>query len=105
MPSVSSPPWRPSVVDRLRRFLAAAAARRRAPGQGARPPRRHHRRCRGRAHRPRQPGRGPRELDAFVDDWATRLAAGPPIALAMTKRLLDNSAEVSLEQAAFLQKR
>ena len=23
------------------------------------------------------------ELDAFVDDWAARLAAGPPIALAM----------------------
>ena len=29
------------------------------------------------------------ELDAFVDDWATRLAAGPPIALALTKRLLE----------------
>ena len=31
------------------------------------------------------------ELDAFVDDWAARLAAGPPIALAQTKRLLNNS--------------
>ncbi len=39
------------------------------------------------------------ELDAFVDDWATRLAAGPPIALAMTKRLLNNSSNVTLEEA------
>ena len=31
------------------------------------------------------------ELDAFVADWATRLAAGPPLALGMTKRLLSNS--------------
>ena len=39
------------------------------------------------------------DLDAFVDDWATRLAAGPPIALSMTKRLLGNSMNVTLEQA------
>lgn len=39
------------------------------------------------------------DLDAFVDDWATRLAAGPPIALAMTKRLVGNSLNVTLEQA------
>ena len=39
------------------------------------------------------------ELDAFVDDWATRLAAGPPIALAMSKRLLNNSLNVTLEEA------
>lgn len=39
------------------------------------------------------------ELDAFVDDWARRLAAGPPIALAQTKRLLDNAIGVTLEQA------
>ena len=39
------------------------------------------------------------ELDAFVDDWATRLAAGPPIALAQTKRLLDNAFAVTFEQA------
>jgi 2-(1,2-epoxy-1,2-dihydrophenyl)acetyl-CoA isomerase len=39
------------------------------------------------------------ELDAFVDDWASRLASGPPIALAQTKRLLTNSFEVTLEQA------
>jgi enoyl-CoA hydratase/carnithine racemase len=38
-------------------------------------------------------------LDAFVDDWARRLAAGPPIALAQTKRLLTNAFEVTLEQA------
>jgi 2-(1,2-epoxy-1,2-dihydrophenyl)acetyl-CoA isomerase len=39
------------------------------------------------------------QLDAFVLDWATRLAAGPPIALAQTKRLLNNSANVTLEEA------
>jgi 2-(1,2-epoxy-1,2-dihydrophenyl)acetyl-CoA isomerase len=39
------------------------------------------------------------ELDALVDDWATRLAAGPPIALAMTKRMLNRSFEQSFEQA------
>ena len=39
------------------------------------------------------------DLDAFVDDWAVRLAAGPPIALAMTKRMLDNAMNVTLEEA------
>lgn len=39
------------------------------------------------------------QLDAFVDDWATRIAAGPPIALAMSKRLLNNSLAVTLEEA------
>lgn len=39
------------------------------------------------------------EIDEFVDGWAARLAAGPPIALAMTKRMLDNSMAVTLEQA------
>lgn len=39
------------------------------------------------------------DLDAFVDDWAQRLASGPPIALAMTKRLLSNSLNVTLEEA------
>ena len=34
------------------------------------------------------------ELDAFVDDWARRLAAGPPIALSMTKRMLNDSLAV-----------
>lgn len=39
------------------------------------------------------------EIDEFVANWATRLAAGPPIALAMTKRMLDNSLQVTLEEA------
>ncbi len=39
------------------------------------------------------------EIDAFVDNWATRLAAGPPIALSMTKKLLNDSAAVSMAQA------
>lgn len=39
------------------------------------------------------------ELDAFVDSWAAELAAGPPIALAMTKRMLNNSFNVTLEEA------
>ncbi len=39
------------------------------------------------------------ELDAFVDNWAQRLAAGPPIALAQTKRMLNNAMNVTLEEA------
>ncbi len=39
------------------------------------------------------------ELDAFVDDWAGRLAKGPPQALSMTKRLLNESFSVSMAQA------
>jgi 2-(1,2-epoxy-1,2-dihydrophenyl)acetyl-CoA isomerase len=39
------------------------------------------------------------ELDEFVDGWARRLAAGPPIALAQTKRLLNNSLAVTMEEA------
>ena len=39
------------------------------------------------------------ELDKFVDDWAARLAAGPPIALSMTKMLLNAGIESSMEQA------
>jgi enoyl-CoA hydratase/carnithine racemase len=39
------------------------------------------------------------QLDAFVDDWARRLADGPPLALAMTKRMLNNSMQVTLEEA------
>jgi 2-(1,2-epoxy-1,2-dihydrophenyl)acetyl-CoA isomerase len=41
----------------------------------------------------------PEELDAFVDDWATTLAAGPPLALSMTKTLLHASAQATMEQA------
>ena len=39
------------------------------------------------------------EIDAFVADWAAQLAAGPPIALAMTKRMLNRAFEQSFEQA------
>jgi 2-(1,2-epoxy-1,2-dihydrophenyl)acetyl-CoA isomerase len=39
------------------------------------------------------------EVDAFVDDWATTLAAGPPLALSMTKTLLHASWQASMEQA------
>jgi len=39
------------------------------------------------------------ELDGLVGEWAARLAAGPPIALAMTKRMLNRSFEQSFEQA------
>jgi 2-(1,2-epoxy-1,2-dihydrophenyl)acetyl-CoA isomerase len=39
------------------------------------------------------------ELHAFVDDWATKLAAGPPLALSMTKTLLHASSMASMEQA------
>ncbi|MGD0380800.1 MAG: enoyl-CoA hydratase [Acidimicrobiales bacterium] len=39
------------------------------------------------------------ELDAFVEDWARRLAQGPPLALAMTKSLLDASMSVTMAQA------
>ena len=39
------------------------------------------------------------QLDAFVDDWAARLASGPPVALSMSKRLLNQSSAVSLAQA------
>jgi 2-(1,2-epoxy-1,2-dihydrophenyl)acetyl-CoA isomerase len=39
------------------------------------------------------------ELDAFVDGWARRLAAGPPIALSMTKKLLHNAMSVDMAQA------
>jgi 2-(1,2-epoxy-1,2-dihydrophenyl)acetyl-CoA isomerase len=39
------------------------------------------------------------DLDAFVDEWAARLAAGPPIALAQTKHLLNNAMAVTMEEA------
>jgi enoyl-CoA hydratase/carnithine racemase len=39
------------------------------------------------------------DIDALVADWAARLAAGPPIALAMTKRMLNRAFEQSFEQA------
>jgi 2-(1,2-epoxy-1,2-dihydrophenyl)acetyl-CoA isomerase len=39
------------------------------------------------------------ELDAFVDDWAARLVASPPLALSLTKSLLNNGLAVSMSQA------
>ncbi len=39
------------------------------------------------------------ELDAFVTGWARRLADGPPLALSMTKSMLNNSAALSMDQA------
>jgi enoyl-CoA hydratase/carnithine racemase len=38
------------------------------------------------------------EIDAFVDEWAATLAAGPPLALSMTKTLLHASWNASMEQ-------
>jgi enoyl-CoA hydratase/carnithine racemase len=39
------------------------------------------------------------ELDDFVAGWARKLAAGPPIALSMTKTLLHGSLSSTMEQA------
>lgn len=39
------------------------------------------------------------EIDAFVQSWAERLAAGPPIALSLSKKLLNQSFAVSLADA------
>ena len=39
------------------------------------------------------------ELDDVVAELAARLAAGPPIALAQAKRLLNNAVGITLEQA------
>jgi enoyl-CoA hydratase/carnithine racemase len=39
------------------------------------------------------------EIDDVVGEWAARLATGPPIALAMTKRMLNLSFEQAFEQA------
>ncbi len=39
------------------------------------------------------------ELDGFVADWAARLAAGPPIALSLSKRMLNESMAHTLGQA------
>jgi len=39
------------------------------------------------------------QVDAFVADWADRLAAGPPLALSMTKRLLTNSFSMTMDEA------
>lgn len=39
------------------------------------------------------------ELDAFVEDWARRLAAGPPLALSLSKMLLEDGVDSSLDAA------
>lgn len=39
------------------------------------------------------------DLDQFVADWASRLAAGPPIALSLTKQMLDQSMRLTMEEA------
>jgi 2-(1,2-epoxy-1,2-dihydrophenyl)acetyl-CoA isomerase len=39
------------------------------------------------------------ELDRVVAEWADRLAAGPPLALAMTKRLLTSALSLSMDEA------
>ena len=39
------------------------------------------------------------ELDAAVEDWAARLVAGPPIALGSAKELLNQSFDMTFEQA------
>ena len=39
------------------------------------------------------------ELDTFVGGWARRLAAGPPLALRLTKRLLNEGGGTSMDQA------
>lgn len=39
------------------------------------------------------------DLDAFVSEWAERLAAGPPIALKLTKKMLSNAFSQSLSEA------
>ena len=39
------------------------------------------------------------ELDDFVDGWAKRLAKGPPLALSMTKRLLQDGARATMADA------
>lgn len=42
---------------------------------------------------------GAEEIDGFVDDLADRLAAGPPVALAQTKALLNQGADTTLSHA------
>lgn len=43
------------------------------------------------------------EIDAFVDDWARTLAQGPPLALSMTKALLNGSFSHTLAEAVELE--
>ncbi len=41
----------------------------------------------------------PGELDGFVEAWARTLAEGPPLALSMTKGMLNHSLSLSFDQA------
>lgn len=41
----------------------------------------------------------PEDLDAVVDDWAHRLAAGPPLALSMSKAMLNHGLSRSMDEA------
>ena len=40
----------------------------------------------------------PGEIDEFVQGWAMRLASGPPLALQMSKRMLNSSLQMSLSE-------
>ena len=88
------------LVARQRRLLAAAPARRHGPGQGDRALRRHVERRGGGGHRPGEPG--PAASTSSTPSSTTgrpTLAAGPPLALSMTKTLLHASSMASMEQA------
>jgi 2-(1,2-epoxy-1,2-dihydrophenyl)acetyl-CoA isomerase len=39
------------------------------------------------------------ELDKVADEWATRLATGPTIALSLTKSLMNNAFSITMDQA------
>jgi enoyl-CoA hydratase/carnithine racemase len=39
------------------------------------------------------------ELDGFVTDWARRLASGPPLALSLTKAMLNSSLSATMDEA------
>jgi 2-(1,2-epoxy-1,2-dihydrophenyl)acetyl-CoA isomerase len=39
------------------------------------------------------------ELDAFVADWADRLAQGPPLALRLTKKMLNSALSLGLHES------
>ena len=90
---------RRGLTDRLRRLVAAAAAHRPASSEGARVPRRH--------HLGEEAERSASSTGSCPTASSTRSSttgrrgspAGPPIALAQTKRLLDNAFAVTFEQA------
>ena len=85
---------------RSRRIVAVAQTRWAAAGEAAGVARGHDRR----RARPTRSGwsRGcvpAEEIDAFVDELAGRLAAGPPFALAQSKALLNDGADSTFAQA------